>query len=46
MSLQDLVTDADYKLFNLILYSKRHVVQSVLPERSDFSFILDQGRII
>ena len=31
--LQDLVTDADGKLFNPILYSKYYVLQSVLPGR-------------
>jgi len=37
-SLEDLVTDSDDKLFNLILYSKRHVIHSILPDRSDFNY--------
>jgi len=40
MSLEDLVTDADDKLFNLILYSKRHVLHSILPDRSDQGVII------
>jgi len=40
MAPQDLVTDADDKLFNLILYSEHHVSQSVLPEGSDFNYNL------
>jgi len=44
MSLEDLVTDADDKLFNLILYSKYHVLHSILPDRSDLKIIiLGQG---
>ena len=35
MSLEDLVTDADDKLFNNILYSKHHVLQAILPGRLD-----------
>jgi len=35
MSLEDLVTDADDKLFNHILYSKYHVLHAILPGRSD-----------
>ena len=31
MSLEDLVTDADDRLFNRILYSKQHVLHSILP---------------
>ena len=46
MSLEDLVTDADDKLFNLILYSKHHVVRSIRPDRSDLTIILGQGVII
>jgi len=41
MSLGDLVTDADDRLFNLILYSKHHVLHSILPDRSDFNFKLN-----
>jgi len=48
MSLEDLVTDADDKLVNLILYSKYHVLHSILPDRSDFNYnnniILTIGR--
>ena len=44
MSLEDLVTDADDKLFNLILYSKRHVLHSILPDRSDFNYNLRPRR--
>ena len=40
MSLEDLVTDADDKLFNLFLYSKHHVLHSILPDRSDFNYNL------
>jgi len=36
-SLEDLVTDADDKLLNHILYSKHHVLHSILPGRSDFN---------
>jgi len=32
-SLVDLVTDADDKLLNLILYSKHHVLHSILSDR-------------
>jgi len=39
-SLEDLVTDADDKLFNLILYSKQHFLHSILPDRSDFNYHL------
>jgi len=42
--LEDLVTDADDKLFNLILYSKRHVLHSILPDRSDFNYNLRPRR--
>jgi len=44
MPLEDLVTDADDKLFNLILYSKRHVLHSILPDRSDFNYNLRPRR--
>ena len=44
MSLENLVTDADDKLFNLILYSKRHVLHSILPDRSDFNYYLRPRR--
>ena len=44
MSLEDLVTDADDKLFNLILYSKHHVLHSILPDRSDFKYNLRPRR--
>ena len=37
MSLEDLVTDADDKLFNRILYSKHHVLNSIVSDRSDFN---------
>ena len=40
MSLEDLVTDADDKLFNHILYSKYHVLHPILPGRSDFNYNL------
>ena len=43
-SLEDLVTDSDDKLFNLILYSKRHVIHSILPDRSDFNYNLRPRR--
>jgi len=51
MSLEDLVTDADDKLYNLILYSKHHVLHSrrILPDRLDFNYnlsLLGQGVII
>ena len=45
MSLEDLVTDADDKLFNLILYSKHHVLHSILPDRSDFKYNLRPRRL-
>jgi len=44
MSLEDLVTDADDKLLNLILYSKHHVLHSILPDRSDFNYNLRPKR--
>ena len=44
MCLEDLVTDADDKLFNLILYSKHHVLHSILPDRSDFNYNLWRRR--
>ena len=44
MSLEDLVTDADDKLFNLILYSQHHVLHSILPGRSDFNYNLRPRR--
>ena len=44
MSLKDLVTDADNKLFNLILYSKHDVLHSILPDRSDFNYNLRPRR--
>ena len=40
MSQEDLVTDADDKHFHLILYSKHHVLHSILPDRSDFNYNL------
>ena len=42
-SIEDLVTDADDKLFNLILY-KHHVLLSILPDRSDFNYNLRPRR--
>ena len=44
MSLEDLVSDADDKLFNLILYSKHHVLHSMLPDRSDYNYNLRSRR--
>ena len=44
MSLEDLVTDADDKLFNLILCSQHHVLHSILPGRSDFNYNLKPRR--
>jgi len=44
MSLEDSVTDADDKLFNLILYIKHHVLHSILPDRSDFNYNLRPRR--
>jgi len=44
MSLEDLVSDADDKLFNLILYSKHHVLHSIVPDRSDFNYNLRPRR--
>ena len=44
MFLADLVTDADDKLFNLILYSKHHVLHSILPDRSDCNYNLRPRR--
>ena len=35
---EDLVTDADGKLFNLILCSIHQVLHSILPDRSDFNY--------
>jgi len=40
MSLENLVTDADDKLFNLILYNKHHILHSILPDRSDSNYNL------
>ena len=40
MSLEDLVTDADDELINLILYSKH----SILPDRSGFNYNLRPRR--
>jgi len=40
MSLEDLVTDADDKIFNHILYSKYHVLHAILPGRSEFNYNL------
>ena len=40
----DLVTDADDKLFNHILYSKYHVVHAILPGRSDSNYNLRPRR--
>jgi len=45
MSLEDLISDADDKLFNLILHSKHHVLHSILPDRSDFSYNLRPRRL-
>jgi len=46
MSLEDLVTDAGDKLFNLILYSKHHVLHSrpILSDRLDFNYNLRPRR--
>ena len=44
MSLEDLVTDADDKLLNLILYSQHHVLHSILPGRSDCNYNLRPRR--
>ena len=44
MSLEDLVTDADDKLLNLILYSKHHVSHNILPDPSDFNYNLKPRR--
>ena len=44
MSLEDLVTDADDKLFNHILYSKYHVLHAILPGHSDSSYNLRPRR--
>ena len=44
MSLEDLVTDADDKLFNLSLYSQHHVLHSILPSRSDCNYNLRPRR--
>ena len=38
------VTDDDNKLVNLILYSKHHVLHSILPDRSDFNYNLRPRR--
>ena len=46
MPLEDLVTDADDKLFNFILYSKHHVLHSILPDRSDLNYNLRPRRHI
>ena len=44
MPLEDLFTDADDKLFNLILYSKHYVLHSILPDRSDLNYNLRPRR--
>ena len=44
MSLEDLVTDADNKRFNHILYSKYHVLHAILPGRSDSNYNLRPWR--
>jgi len=44
MSLEDLVTDADNKLFNHILCSKYYVLHAILPGRSDFNYNLRPRR--
>ena len=44
MSLEDLVTDADDKLFNLILYSKHHVLHRILLDRSNLNYNLRPRR--
>jgi len=41
MSLEDLVTDANDKL---IIYSKHHVLHSILHGRSDFNYNLRSRR--
>jgi len=38
------VTDDDDKLVNLILFSKHHVLHSILPDRSDFNYNLRPRR--
>ena len=43
-SLVDLVTDADDKLLNLILYSKHHALHSILSGRLDFNYNLRPRR--
>ena len=43
-SLEHLVTDADDKLFNLILHARDHVLHSILPSRSDFNYNLRPRR--
>ena len=44
MSLEQLVTDADDKLFNLILHARDHVLHSIHPRRSDFNYNLRPRR--
>jgi len=44
MSVEDLFTDADCKLFNHILYSKYHLLHAILPGRSDFNYNLRPKR--
>ena len=44
MSLEHLVTDADDKVFNLILHARNHVLHSILPSRSDFNYNLRPRR--
>jgi len=44
MSLEHLVTDADDKLFNLILHARDHVLHSILPSRSHFNYNLRTRR--
>ena len=38
------VTDDDDKLVNLILYSKHHVLHSILPDRSYFNYSIRPRR--
>jgi len=39
-----LITNADDKLFNLTLYSKHHVLHSILLDHSDFNYNLRERR--
>jgi len=44
MPLEHLVTDADDKLFYLILHARDHVLHSILPRGSDFNYNLRPRR--